>query len=134
MLTATIMRSPNWGIGFLVDNATSGEPFLRMSCTGAAPLTAAGAPNSNNLAEGNQYAVMVRFPFAGPSGGNQVSVDNLSYGTALPLGNTGAGSILACADLPGDARLSAPAGKRPGAGGDLYSPPFPRGLSMPAAR
>ncbi|MBS1912297.1 MAG: hypothetical protein JST22_09955 [Bacteroidetes bacterium] len=59
----------------------AGEPYLRISFTGAAPLTASGAPNSNTPWEGNQYAVMAQFPFGDPNSGNQVTIDAVSYGT-----------------------------------------------------
>jgi alpha-mannosidase len=59
----------------------AGEPFLRMIYAGAAPLTAARQPNSNDPCTGNQYAIMVQFPFAESGGGNSVTVDNLTYGT-----------------------------------------------------
>jgi len=59
----------------------AGESFLRMTCTGAAPLTAGGQPQTNNPG-GKPYAVMMRFPFAQPGGHNLVQVDNLTYGTA----------------------------------------------------
>lgn len=57
-----------------------GEPFLRMSLTGAAPLTADGAPNSRD-SSGNQYAVMVEFPFGDPQTGTLAAIDNVVYGT-----------------------------------------------------
>lgn len=56
----------------------AGEPFLRMHLSGAAPLTADGAPNSANLGEGNQYSVMISFPFH-PYGGS--TIDDMTYGT-----------------------------------------------------
>jgi alpha-mannosidase len=59
----------------------AGEPFLRMTFSGAAPLTAAGAPNSNKTWEGNQYAMMALFPFAAPGGRSLAAIDNLTFGT-----------------------------------------------------
>ncbi|HEX8565362.1 MAG TPA: hypothetical protein VF648_06795 [Pyrinomonadaceae bacterium] len=52
----------------------AGEPFLRMSITGGAPLTADGFPTSGTTYKGNPYSVMVRFPFINP-------VDAMSHGT-----------------------------------------------------
>lgn len=52
----------------------AGEPFLRMSITGGAPLTADGFPTSLNKNAGNPYSVMIKFPFVNP-------VDALSHGT-----------------------------------------------------
>ena len=57
------------------------EPFLRMSFTGGPPLTASGQPNSSDPGDGNQYAVMIRFPLADPKTGRQVKVDDVTYGT-----------------------------------------------------
>jgi alpha-mannosidase len=58
----------------------AGEPFLRMSITGAVPLTPGGFPTVDHSWEGNPYSVMVQFPFAG-SNGKLVPVGNLSHGT-----------------------------------------------------
>jgi alpha-mannosidase len=59
----------------------AGEPFLRMSFSGAAPLTAGGQPTTDDPWSGHPYAVMVRFPFAQPGGKNLIRVDKLTYGT-----------------------------------------------------
>jgi alpha-mannosidase len=58
----------------------AGEPFLRMTFSGRAPLTKAGGPNSNDW-EGNPYAIMALFQFALPVSTSQVPIDNLTFGT-----------------------------------------------------
>jgi alpha-mannosidase len=58
----------------------AGESFLRMTFSGAAPLTKAGGPNSNDW-NGNQYALMALFPFALPGSSSQGLIDNLTFGT-----------------------------------------------------
>lgn len=55
----------------------AGESFLRIHLSGAAPLTVDGAPTSANP-EGNQYSVMISFPFH-PYGGS--TIDDMTYGT-----------------------------------------------------
>lgn len=59
----------------------AGEPFLRMSITGAAPLTAGGLPTGNDPYNGNPYSVMVQFPFADPKTAKPVAIDAMPYGT-----------------------------------------------------
>ncbi len=56
----------------------AGEPFLRMQLSGAAPLTTQGTPNSADPYNGNQYSVMISFPFE-PYGGT--TIDDMTYGT-----------------------------------------------------
>jgi hypothetical protein len=58
----------------------AGESFLRMTFSGAAPLTKTGGPNSNDL-DGNQYAMMALFPFALPGSSSLVQIDDLTFGT-----------------------------------------------------
>lgn len=59
----------------------AGEPFLRMSITGAAPLTANGLPTGAQPGSGNPYSVMVQFPFADPATGKLVPIDAMPHGT-----------------------------------------------------
>ncbi len=57
------------------------EPLLRMSITGAAPLTAEGYPNMENSYPGNPYSVMVSFPFAAAGSVNAVKIDAMPHGS-----------------------------------------------------
>ena len=63
----------------------AGEPMLRMSVTGRAPLTATGSPTVENSYSGNPYSVMTKFSFADPSSASapQVVIDGMPYGTPI---------------------------------------------------
>jgi alpha-mannosidase len=73
--------TPIGGIYVREHTLVAGEPFLRMSVTGAAPLTSDGQPNGESNWQGNPYAVMLRFPFADPQTGDAAAVATMTYGT-----------------------------------------------------
>lgn len=87
-LRTTVQFNSNDGRGNAISGTyvreytlVAGEPFLRMSITGGAPLTAAGNPTAEN-SSGNPYSVMVRFPFADPETSvNLMPVTQMSHGT-----------------------------------------------------
>ncbi len=55
------------------------EPILRMSVTGTVPLTANGLPNADDNT-GDNYSVMIRFPFAGERTGIQAVLNGMPHG------------------------------------------------------